>query len=215
MTSSTSNVACCCFASFSSRLRCATFVSRPAADDPRRRTAFGALGRFALVVVRRRFFMASLPAARVPIAALLPPRHREYRNTPAASCSPQGQEMASYRLRPMLWKGLCYLLRRISRQRLSYIRWETELSGNSGWRDASLKRARIAFTWPRVNGIRQCPLSPFIGSEPAVSSSTPMHEAPMADIPSSHWAAICLAVRFIECRLKSSSNSPSFNWLMA
>src|ERR1700730_17953027 len=24
----------------------------------------------------------------------------------AASCSPQAQEMASYRLRPMLWKGL-------------------------------------------------------------------------------------------------------------
>ena len=49
--------------------------------------------------------------------------------------------MASYRLRPLLWKGLCYSLRRISRQRLSYIRLgNSKLSGNSRWRDASLER---------------------------------------------------------------------------
>jgi hypothetical protein len=48
--------------------------------------------------------------------------------------------MASYRLRPALWKGLCYLLRWISRQRLSHIRLGyPELSGNSRWRDASLE----------------------------------------------------------------------------
>ena len=142
MTLSTSNVAVCCyFASFSSRLRCSTFVSRPAADDPRRRTAFGTRWRFVFVVVRRRFFMASQSAERVPIAAVLPSRCREYRKTPAASCSPQGQEMASYRLRPMVWKGLCYSLRRVSRQRLSYIRpGNPELSGNSRRRDASLER---------------------------------------------------------------------------
>jgi hypothetical protein len=59
-----------------------------------------------LVVVLRRFFMASLSAAGVPTAAVLGPRYRDYRNTPAASCSPQGQEMASYRLTPSVWKGL-------------------------------------------------------------------------------------------------------------
>jgi hypothetical protein len=81
---------------------------RGAARDERgvgRLLALGALRRIAFVVVRRRFFMASLPAD-VPTAAKLLPQHREYRNTPAASCSPQGQEMASYWLRPLPWKGL-------------------------------------------------------------------------------------------------------------
>jgi hypothetical protein len=35
--------------------------------------------------VRRRFFMASLSAARVRQAAKPPPRHREYQQTAAAS----------------------------------------------------------------------------------------------------------------------------------
>jgi hypothetical protein len=57
MTLSTSNVAVCCFlASFNSQVRCATFVSRPAADDARRHTASDASRRFFFVVVRRRFF---------------------------------------------------------------------------------------------------------------------------------------------------------------
>ena len=50
--------------------------------------ALGALRRIAFVVVRRRFFMASLPAD-VPTVAKLLPQHREYRNTPAASCLPR------------------------------------------------------------------------------------------------------------------------------
>jgi hypothetical protein len=51
----------------------------------RRPLTFGALGRFVLVVVRRRFFMASPSAARVPIRAMLTPQRREYQETPAAS----------------------------------------------------------------------------------------------------------------------------------
>jgi hypothetical protein len=50
-----------------------------------RRLSFGALGRFVFVIVRRRVFMASLSAARVPVPAMLPPRRREYQETPAAS----------------------------------------------------------------------------------------------------------------------------------
>jgi len=127
-------------ASSRSRFSSVIFVLALVLEGLRRPLIFGALGRFDFVVVRRRFFMASLSAAGVPIAAMLLPRHREYRKNPAASCSPQGQEMASYRLRPLLWKGLYYSLRRISRQRLSYIRLgNSELSGNSRRRDASFE----------------------------------------------------------------------------
>jgi hypothetical protein len=36
---------------------------------------------------------------------MLPPQHREYQETPAASCPAEAQEPTSYRLRPMVWKG--------------------------------------------------------------------------------------------------------------
>jgi hypothetical protein len=54
MTLSTSVVAVCCFnASLSSRVSRATSVSWPAADELRRRTAFGALPRVSVAVLRR------------------------------------------------------------------------------------------------------------------------------------------------------------------
>ena len=86
MTRSTSAVACCCSSNSSrSRVSNVFFVPALVLEGFRRPLAFGALGRFALVVVRRRFFMASLSAAGLPIASMLPPRHRDYRNTPAVS----------------------------------------------------------------------------------------------------------------------------------
>ena len=55
MTLSTSDVAVCCSsASFRSRVSRATFVSAPAADEPRRRTAFDAMPRFSVASFRRR-----------------------------------------------------------------------------------------------------------------------------------------------------------------
>ena len=68
-----------------SRVSSLFFVLALVLDGLRRRLTFGALGRFVFVVVRRRFFMASLSAAHVPIAAMLPPRHRDYQEYPAAS----------------------------------------------------------------------------------------------------------------------------------
>ena len=107
MMRSTSEVALCCSsASSRSCLSSAIFVSALVLDGLRRPLTFGALWRFIFVGVRRRFFMASLSAARVPIVAKLPPLRQEYQETPAASCSPQVREAASYRVRPMLWKGL-------------------------------------------------------------------------------------------------------------
>ena len=86
MTLSTSAVAFCCSSNSSrSRVSNAFFVLTLVQEGLRRPLTFGALERFAFVVVRRRFFMALLPAAGVPIAAMLPPQHREYRKIPAAS----------------------------------------------------------------------------------------------------------------------------------
>ena len=48
-----------------------------------------------------RFFMASLSSAGVPVPAMLPPRHREYRNTPAAS--PARARRRPTATPPMLW----------------------------------------------------------------------------------------------------------------
>ena len=59
-------------ASSRSRLSNAFFVLALVLEGLRRPLAFGALGRFTFVVVRRRLFMASLTAAGVPIAAMLP-----------------------------------------------------------------------------------------------------------------------------------------------
>jgi hypothetical protein len=56
-----------------------------ALDGLRRPLTFGALGRFVFAVARRRFFMASLSGAGLPIAAMLLPRRREYQEIPAAS----------------------------------------------------------------------------------------------------------------------------------
>src|SRR4029077_12378215 len=66
------------------------FVSLPKAVTRRLRPGFDAVPRFVFFVVRRRFFMASLSGGCVPMAAMLPPRHRDYREIPAASCPPLG-----------------------------------------------------------------------------------------------------------------------------
>src|SRR5580700_7530943 len=73
----------CSNASSRSRLSSAFFVL--ALDGSLHPLTFGALGRFVFEAVRRRFFMASSSAARVPVAAMSPPRRREYQETPAVS----------------------------------------------------------------------------------------------------------------------------------
>jgi hypothetical protein len=76
---------CHSMASSRSRVSSATLFRRLSSEEVRRTLTFGALGRFVFVAVRRRFFMASQSAERVPIVAMLPPRDGEYRKTPAAS----------------------------------------------------------------------------------------------------------------------------------
>ena len=77
MTRSTSAVAFCCSSNSSrSRLSSVFFVLALVLEGLRRPLTFGALGRFAFVVVRRRFFMASLSAGRVPMITI-PRRYTE------------------------------------------------------------------------------------------------------------------------------------------
>ena len=70
----------CSNASSRSRLNSAIFLAL-VLEESRRPLTFGALDRFVFVVARRRFFMALLSAAHVPIAAMPPPRRREYQET--------------------------------------------------------------------------------------------------------------------------------------
>src|ERR1700733_12544809 len=97
--------ACCSNASSRSRLSSAIVASALVLDGLRRPLTFGALGRFDLVVVRRRFFMASLSAARVPRASMKS-RHSGDRDSLVASCLPQALDKVSYSLKPDFWKGL-------------------------------------------------------------------------------------------------------------
>jgi hypothetical protein len=63
ITLSISNVAVCCSrASFSSRLRSSSCFRRLAAEELRRRMAFGALRRFSVIILRRRVLAGSPPA---------------------------------------------------------------------------------------------------------------------------------------------------------
>jgi hypothetical protein len=77
ITRNTSAVAFCCSnAASRSRLNNAIFVSALVLEAVRRRMTFGARERFVFVVVRRRFFMASLSAGRVPMVTI-PRRYTE------------------------------------------------------------------------------------------------------------------------------------------
>jgi hypothetical protein len=90
ITLSTSEMAeSCSDAAFSSPVSRATDVSWPAAEERRRRTAFSALRRFSVTGLLRG-----------PLAGLPPDLDRRFISVPTVA------EIASYRLRPMVWKGL-------------------------------------------------------------------------------------------------------------